>query len=233
MSQGGGNTKAYLQGLDGGGTFTFQYNPTQFQVDKQVTWEESKEQGKSKNSLQYQRAAPMTASFECTFDTTNTGANVQKEWVESLLSLTNAVATPSGGEAAELGKKRAPKCRFVFGTFEMICVIESVQSTYTMFGEDGAALRAKCQVKLKEWKDPGESDTTFVMGGMSAGVTNGKLTLASGSSGSAELVTSTGGQTASQIAASAGMDTRDFMELNGIQDGTDIPAGVTYVVTRA
>jgi hypothetical protein len=233
MSQGGGNTKATLVGLDGGGTFTFQYNPTQFQVDKQVTWEESKTQGEDKNSLQYQKAAPMTASFECTFDTTNSGKNVQKEWVESLLSLTNAVAEPSSGEQAELGKKRAPKLQFTFGEFSMVCVIESVQCTYTMFASNGAALRAKCQVKLKEWKDPeSSSDTTFSMGGMTAGVTTGKLTLASASASKTSLVTASGGQTASQVAAANGMNTRDFMTLNGIQDGTADLTGKTFAVVR-
>jgi hypothetical protein len=233
MSQGGGNTKASLVDLDNGGTFQFQYNPTQFQVTKNVTWEESKTQGEDKNSLQYQKAAPMTASFDVTFDTTNSGKNVQKEWVESLLSLTNAVAEPSSGEQSELGKKRAPKLQFTFGEFSMICVIESVQCTYTMFASNGAALRAKCQVKLKEWKDPEGDDTTFTLGGMTAGVTTGKLTLASATSSNTSIVTASGGQTAGQVATANGMDVRAFMELNGIQDGTVDLTGQTFAIVRS
>jgi hypothetical protein len=219
MSQSGGNTKAVLTPLEGGTTFTFQYNPTQFQVDKQVTWQESKTQGQDQSSKQYQKGDALSASFECVFDTTNSGKNVKTEWVDSLLALTNAIVTPKDGEPSDQTKHRPSKLQFQFGNFEMICVIESVSCTYTMFGADGGALRAKCQVKLKEWKDPNEQSTAFTAGGMSAGVTTAKLTMVSG------------GQTASQVAAANNMDTREFMALNNITDGMADLTGMTVITT--
>lgn len=151
MSQSGG--KATLSGEDGV-SFEVQFNPKEFNVSKGLTWEESKEQGQDKNSVQFQKGAPMTASFDLYFDTTGNGGNVQTEWVNPLLALTKAEISPASGEAKELSKKRPRWFNFTWGSFTMQCVIEQISVTYLMFASDGTAVRARAQVKLKEWKPP-------------------------------------------------------------------------------
>ena len=125
MSQSGGD-KAYFESLDDGSKkFTVQYNPKEFQVSKSLTWEESKTQGLAVNPLQFQKGAPMTASFDLIFDTTgeSSATNVRDAWVNGLLALTNSDAKPKAGEEAELGKTRPHALIFTWGAFTMKCVI--------------------------------------------------------------------------------------------------------------
>lgn len=207
MSPSGGSaSKAVFTDLDGKNIkFTVQYNPKEFKVDKSLTWEEAKTQGQSANPIQFQKGAPMTASFDLIFDTTadTPPKNVQTVWVDSLLALTNATVKPTQGEQAELDKMRPPTLLFQWGTFKMKCVIESVNVTYLMFASSGDAVRARCTVKLKEWKSE-----AFSGGGSSNTWGSGKI----------KLVEVKGGQTLSQVAEAAGADMRTVAKANGISD---------------
>ena len=55
MSTSGG--KATLVNLEGGGTFTFQYNPKEFKVDKADSWKEHDDQGQTNAGLEFQKGA--------------------------------------------------------------------------------------------------------------------------------------------------------------------------------
>lgn len=216
MSQTGGSaSKATFLSLDNSNAelFKVQYNPKEFRVEKSLTWEEAKTQGQSTNAIQFQKGAPMTASFDLIFDTTVTeGAsptssatpgNVQKVWVDKLLSLTNADIEPAQGEPKELKKKRPPALLFTWGTFSMKCVIESVNVTYLMFAASGDAVRARVSVKLKEWQS-----ATFEGSGSWAGLESSKM----------KLVEVKGGQTVTQVAAANNSTTSAVAAANGISD---------------
>lgn len=218
MSQSGG--KAKFVSLDTGASFTVQYNPKDFKVDKSLTWEESKTQGKSGNSLQFQKGAPMTASFDLLFDTTADGmSNVQTTWVNSLLAFTNSEVSPSSGEAAELSKKRPHALKFTWGNFTMDCVIESVNVTYLMFSSSGDAVRARTTVKLKEWKPP---ESGFSAGSGQTSTRGEKI----------KLVQASGGQTLSQVAAANGSDMRTVAAANGETNPMAETTGRTYVIPQ-
>jgi len=214
MSQSGGS-KASLTSLDDGKVFEVQYNPKEFQVSKSLTWQESEEQGQSRNSVQFQKGAPMTAQFDLYFDTTGDGSNVQTSWVYPLLGLCNATVTPQTGEAKELTKKRPRAFRFEWGGFEMECVIENISVTYLMFSADGTAVRARAQVKLKEWTPP-EFD------GESGGF--------AWDTDKVQLVEVSGGQTLSQVADSNNADWRQIAEDNGISDPLQDLTGSTLYI---
>lgn len=217
MSQTGGSSKAVFTNLDGGSDFTVQYNPKEFKLDKSVSWEETKTQGQSGNFVQFQKGAPMTASMDLYFDTTNSDppGNVQTTWVEPLIYLTKATVQPGQGEAKELSKMRPPSLLFQWGDFNFKCVIESVNTTFLMFASDGRAVRARCTVKLKEWM---ETDLASSGGGDSL------------SSEKVELVTVQGGQTLSQVAASTGTDMRTIAEYNNLTDPMADYTGMTFSV---
>lgn len=212
MSQSGG--KATLSGEDGV-SFEVQFNPKEFNVSKGLTWEESKEQGQDKNSVQFQKGAPMTASFDLYFDTTGNGGNVQTEWVNPLLALTKAEIQPKTGEAKELSKKRPRWFNFTWGSFTMQCVIEQISVTYLMFASDGTAVRARAQVKLKEWKPPDFA----------------------GSQGSfrwdtdkVSLIEVSGSPSINQVAAENDCDWRELADANpDIDDLTALEPGITLV----
>ena len=221
MSQAGGN--AYFESLDDKSQkFMVQYNPKEFQVNKSLTWEEAKTQGVSANPVQFQKGAPMTASFDLIFDTTNesSAVNVQDAWVNGLLALTNPHSKAKTGEEAELGKQRPHALMFTWGAFKMKCVVESINVTYLMFASSGEAVRARCSVKLKEWVPPKESGQTFSAG--SGGSSWGKGTIV--------LVGS--GQTLSQLAEAAGSDMRTVASANSITDPMGDFTGMALSVPR-
>ena len=63
MSTSGG--KANFVDLEAGyGTFTVQYNPKEFKVDKAVSWKEHDDQGQTNAGLEFQKGAPLVVSMD-------------------------------------------------------------------------------------------------------------------------------------------------------------------------
>jgi hypothetical protein len=209
-----------LEGDSANQTFTVQYNPKEFKVDKKVSWKEVDEQGKDPSPLEFQKGSPRTITMELMFDTTNTEtqADVFEAWVQKLLVMTNADATPQTGEATDQGKERPTTVRFEWGTFELTGVVESITTTYTLFSASGTPLRAKCQVKMKEW-DP----DPFQYG--SAG--------AAGWAGNEiRLVETVAGQLPADLAIQNNTTTQQICDDNNIDDPTQPFEGGEEVVVR-
>ena len=205
--------KAIFQDLEGGGTFTVQYNPKEFKADKSVSWKEHDDQGQGKAPLEFQKGGPLVVTMDLYFDTTNEGnSDVRAKWVNKLLYLTN----PLIPDQNDTDKKRPPKVLFSWGGFKVTCVVESVNTTYLMFAESGNPVRARCTVKLKEYevKD-------FEAGSGGSHIAGTKV----------KLVTSSGG-TASSIAAANGISTAALLAANpSISDPMDVPAGMTLNIS--
>jgi hypothetical protein len=143
---GGNVTKAVFINLEGGGPFQVQYNPTAFQYDKAVTWQEHEAQGTDKPSpIEFQKNSPATLSMDLLFDTTNEGGDVREKWVNGILFLTNPMVKPSKGEAGKLDKKRPPRVTFMWSSFKFTGVIASANVTYLMFASSGTPVRANRQ----------------------------------------------------------------------------------------
>ncbi|MCB9764008.1 MAG: LysM peptidoglycan-binding domain-containing protein [Alphaproteobacteria bacterium] len=205
--------KATFQGLESGGTFTVQYNPKEFKFDRSVTWGEHKDQGPLPNGLEFTKIPPATVSMDLYFDTTADGnGDVRSKWVNGLLKLTNA-DVPVGEGTTD--KKRPTKVQFSWGSFNMVCVVESVNTTFLMFSADGTPVRARVSVKLKEWTYQAASG-----GGGGSFVPGTKV----------RLVSSSGG-TASSIASANGVSTRQLLDANPqITDPMNIMAGLRLVI---
>jgi len=207
MSSGGGSVeKAWFSNEDTGEYFEVQYNPKEFKFDKPVQWQAHDEQG-VESTLEFQKAQPASMQVELYFDTTSDGSDVRNSWVNQLLKLTNPSVSPTDGEAAELGKQRPPRVAFVWGEFDLVGVIEAVNVTYLMFSSDGTPLRAKVQVKLKEWTPTND----YSGGGGSAGY----------ATSSVKLVQLQAGQTITAVAIANGTTAQAICDANGIDDPID------------
>ena len=217
-------TFTILEGDNADKVFTVQYNPKEFKVDKKVSWKEVEEQGQDKAPLEFQKGSPRAISMELMFDTTYDGAesSVYLEWVQQLLAMTNVDATPGGGESAGQGKKRPTSVKFLWSDFELIGVIESITTSYTMFASDGTPLRAKCQVKMKEW-DPEAFDFDDATGGQ-AFIFGEDIAAASGNYSASNttsrptVATTQKGQTPSELANKYGTSTQQICVDNDIDD---------------
>ena len=194
------------------GAFTVQYNPVNFKFDKPVSWKEHDEQGQE-SKLEFQKAQPANISMELMFDSTSTGGDVRTSWVNSLLKMTN----PEVEDEGDSDKKRPPKITFEWGSFVFVGVLESVNVTYTMFSQTGDPLRAKVQVKMKEWTPENE---------YSGGSGGGSM-----SSAKVQLVKVQAGQSLSQI-ASANNTTQSAIQAANpqISDWLNLAAGTVLSV---
>lgn len=217
-ASGGDVDKAVIYPLDGGGgPFKVQYNPSNFQFDKQVQWKEHEEQGQEA-TLEFQKNSPAALSFELLFDTTKDGADVRTAWVNRLLDLTLPKVAAQDGQASCIEKKRPPKVGFHWGEFKFDGVIENVSTSYMMFSAGGTPLRAKVQVKMKEWVPAEKYDT----GGASGAY----------GSGAVKLVTLKAGETITAVALQNGTTTQAICDANNIDDPMNVPAGKQLAVPQ-
>jgi hypothetical protein len=221
-TSGGNPTKAtfsILEGSNAGKVFTVQYNPKEFKEDKKVAWKEADAQGQNKPPLEFQKGSPRTLTIDLIFDTTNsaTETNVYKEWVEPLMAMTNANATPSTGESAKQSKKRPTTVRFDWGNYQLTGVVESIATSYTLFSASGTPLRAKCQVKMKEFNP---SEFAFKTG--SAGWQGNSI----------QLVQAVAGQTPTDLANQNNTSAQQVCEDNNIDDPMQPFTGGEQVVVR-
>jgi len=207
---GGSLTKAIFSG-ENGTTIPVQYNPTNFQFSKPVSWKEHDDQGKE-STLEYQKNSPASMSCELLFDGTATGEDVRATWVGGMLSFTN----PSVPLKGEPKKMRPPIVTFLWGDFQFKGVIESLDVTYMMFSTSGSPIRAKVGVKMKEWTPEAE----YSGGAGAAGYGLGKV----------KLVTVGAGDTITSIAMANGTTAQAICDANNVSDPVNISVGMVLAI---
>jgi hypothetical protein len=147
---------------DVGLTVSAQYNPKELQVDLTVPWK--KQDGTNKTSvkedkkkidnsmaLEFTGAEGRTMTVELLFDSYEPeGRTVNVRGMIAMLQAMAQIRIPTSTKEEE---RRPHHCVVSWGTQglpKFPCVIESLQTKYTMFSSDGEPLRATCTVKLKE-----------------------------------------------------------------------------------
>lgn len=214
---GGSLTKARFEDIDGSRVFTVQYNPKEFNAVKGATWSEGKEQGAASAALEFQKGTPMTVDMTLFFDTTVDSKDVRKVWVNSLVEfMTPKYAATSDKKGPELKKLRPALVLFTWGSFEFKCVVESVTTAFMMFASNGTPIRAKCQVKLKEWR------IEDITGSGSGSFWENKKV---------KLVKAGAGSTVTSVASESGADWREVAETNHIDDPMEDLGGSDLVVS--
>lgn len=207
--------KAAFYAVDTPTVFQVQYNPRELKFDKGLSWKEHDDQGQP-SALEFQKASPASIELELIFDTTSDRSDVRVTWVNKLLELTNPTARPRDGEAAELDKRRPTIVWFVWGGLRFQGVVEAINVTYLMFAADGAPLRARATVRLKEWR------STHVSASLSrsTGYSTQRV----------RLVEVGSGETLSMLAARYGTTARAIGEANDLTDLLAIEAGLELVI---
>lgn len=138
---------AYIEVLSGkqkGTTIPVRFNPTEFSVEKSVTYGDQSIPGRASPITQFVSGEAETLSMELFFDTYEEGGDVRDKYTEKLDSL-----------LAVDGKLHAPPvCLFHWGTFEYTCVLQSANKTFTMFRRNGTPVRARVNVTFKRYETP-------------------------------------------------------------------------------
>jgi nucleoid-associated protein YgaU len=132
-----------------GKVIPFQFNPTQYTFDASNQLAEIGVPGLRAPVLQYVRGASRMLALELLFDayadvsyriTQNVDVTESTEAIYGLLAPTKETGVP-------------PICMFAWESRRLQCVVERVSGRFTMFGENGAPVRAILAVGLREYVD--------------------------------------------------------------------------------
>ncbi|MBC7883065.1 MAG: hypothetical protein H7Y37_17380 [Anaerolineae bacterium] len=169
--------KAKLINMDNlGEDFTFQFNPTQIKISREVMWGPSvdpRKQGSSGNGdapqspggsapvspdtgvdlPSYSKTKPYIVSINrVLFDTFEARTSVDKYITALKKTVTPSVPTGAANENSSRGKKmRPPTYLFTFGSsFDFICAVQRLSWNYSVWLPDGTPLRALVDLVLTE-----------------------------------------------------------------------------------
>ena len=144
--------KARVVNTDTKEEIEFQFNPTDYTFAKAVGWKEADTGGANVPKSTFTGGKPITLTLKLFFDTRETGEDVRQKYTNKLWNL--ALVTP-GKKDPKTKKGRPPVVEFHWGevwTFK--AVVTNVSSNFTLFDEQGAPLRATCDLQLKQVDDP-------------------------------------------------------------------------------
>src|SRR5262245_66336840 len=153
MSFDGAHEKVYIASLDSPSLkVTAQYNPKELQIDKQVPWQKHPKPNANGLQLEFTGAEPRQMTLELMFD----GFEQNKSVAGHIANLEKMSSVRM--ETGKDEERRPHQCVVVWGTVlpgtgggpRFTCVIESMQTKYTMFHTTGYPVRATVTLKLKE-----------------------------------------------------------------------------------
>lgn len=146
-------TKAYLQ-TEQGDRIECLFNPAELTITKANTWEPSKTKGVNAPKLRFQTGKSGGLSVQLTFDTTHEGKPVTV-YTDKLFALMKVDESLPGADRGR-NKGRPPWVEFHWAHLHSFrAVLEQLKVTYTLFSSEGAPLRAKADVTLKQFEDDG------------------------------------------------------------------------------
>lgn len=119
------------------------FNPSEISVDKNVTYAEQDIPGLDSPIQQFVHGGAETLSVELLFDSYENGEDIRKQTdeVNRLLMVDGDLHAP-------------PIVKFAWGTISFTAVVESANTTYTMFLPDGTPVRARIDLTFREYTLP-------------------------------------------------------------------------------
>jgi LysM repeat protein len=117
------------------------FNPTEYQVQKQNTFQEVAIPGLTAPPIQFIRGGSEKLTFDAVVDTSDTMTSVKQAYVDRLRKLLDI----------DLRIHAPPVVKFSWEEYSFTGVIESLNITYTLFSEAGVPVRAKLSFSLKQY----------------------------------------------------------------------------------
>ena len=109
MAQASGVEKARFESLDGGGTFTVQFNPKELKLDEKASWKASDEHGEDEPHLTYEKGEPTALTMELIFDTSDTKENVNTKFIVPLRGFMTAQYEDAEAKDATGAEHQSPE----------------------------------------------------------------------------------------------------------------------------
>jgi nucleoid-associated protein YgaU len=152
--------KAAIINEDTGEKIELCFNPSEVQSQKVVPWSRHPVKGTDSPEAQFTQGGELRLSMELLFDTYETQEDVRAKYLISITKLTEI--NPK--------LKRPPLCTFMWGQGSLKGFLESYTIRYTMFLEDGTAVRAVMNISIVQYTpakqakqaraNPGPADRT-------------------------------------------------------------------------
>jgi len=202
--------KADLQVLDPKGnateTIPVQFNPTTMQLQMSNSVDGGDSRGRQ--TQQYNGSSSTVLTLDLEFDTADEGTSNNPVDVRDKTRQIRQFVLP-GGEGS---KQAPPRVKFRWGTFELVGVMSSLTEELSLFSRDGAALRAKLSVQIKE-QDP---KFEALERGPGANDDNKPPAAGDGDAAANGPGSSGGGPIDRAVAALSGETAADFLARNGL-----------------
>ncbi len=135
-----------IKNLQAGSGVQVYANPTSIRIEHTVPWERHGTSRGDNPLLVFDRQGPSILTCELVFKGVGTPPNVYKEFVEPLTRMTLV------RKDAPAERRHPPQCLFLrgaeFPAFKG--VIESLTTTYVEFADDGAPLKAICEIRMRQ-----------------------------------------------------------------------------------
>jgi hypothetical protein len=131
--------------LPSGPPFVAMFNPDQWANSEQFVYNDEQEEGTQEGVQRFNHIKSPELSFEILID--GTGASGEKKEVTTELELLNRTVGFNGKE------HRPNKLFIIWGKFLFQGVVETLDTTYTLFRPNGTPLRAKVQCKFRRDTD--------------------------------------------------------------------------------
>ena len=188
------------------------FNPFEYTISKQNSWERESTKGKNVPKHNFQKGEAKILSLTLHFDSLAEKRDVRdytyKLW-EMMLIDTQSIDDTTG-------KGAPPAVAFEWGRLYFEAIITSMKEKFSLFLSDGTPVRSTVDVTLEQHTD----DTVYEpqMQGQGAG------------QGAPQTTTATEGDRVDNIASANNTDQRTIAEQNNVDDPMNIPPGTTLSV---
>lgn len=133
------------------GTVTCMFNPKEYSISKQNSWESKPTPGQNVPQLEFTSGGAATLQMQLLFDTYEADKDVREEHTRHLWKL---MMVDSRLRYPNSEKARPPKVRFVWGKSWMFdSVITSLKQQFTLFSPLGFPVRALVDVTFQQITD--------------------------------------------------------------------------------
>lgn len=132
--------------VEGAGEFKFQYNPSQFSMDRAVSWEDSRAMKEPYGILNFTGGSSDTLSFTAMIDYSEGGLLASGSVLADVKKLYGFTKTTV--EEANKLYKRPPIVKLVWKDLSFVGVMTALKVDFVMFAEDGTPLRANVTITM-------------------------------------------------------------------------------------
>lgn len=185
----------------------FMFNPFEYTITKQNTWQEKPVIGQNMPKVTFQQGGSQTLSLTLHFDNQQGGGDVRK-FTQPLWKM---MMINSSTKNTRSNKGEPPPVMFEWGKVHFKAVIVSMSQKFLLFNKDGVPLRCTVEISLKQYMD--EADIAPQTPDQPA------------SSSAPTAATMVQGQRIDNVAAANGTSHREISAANNIDNPHNIPAG--------